>query len=101
MSGFETCLYGMESLFNNERNSDLLGPSTIEDLDKIDKKFHIEKIILIKMKNAFSCDVVAKDNKGYLSYHVDLEKNSKFPHHYRILNIKGQKLTSPYQWRTF
>lgn len=96
-SSFESCLYGVRSLFNNEKNSDLLSNSILEDTKEID--FKMDEITLIKLKNNYECDVVVKDSKGYRSYLVSLSKNSHFKHLYKVESISGQKITSEYQWR--
>ena len=94
----QTCYYGMRSMFHNNPNSNLLHGSIVDAVKE--KSFNINKITLIKVVNDFSCDVIARDNKGFRSYRVMLEKNSKFAHFYRIHDIKEQNLKSPYQWRT-
>ena len=98
-STMEVCLYGMESIFSNNANEDLLNESVLKDTEKI--RFEIEEITLIKVINDYLCDVVVKDPKGYRSYIVRLEKSSKNPYFYKIFNVKGQKFVSTYQWRSW
>ena len=97
MNGFEVCHKGMESLFNNLPKTEMFSESVINDVKEVN--FEVEKISLIKMYGDYHCDVIAKDNKGHRSYRVNLEKNPKFTHLYQITNVKGQKLTSTYQWK--
>lgn len=96
-STFEICLYGMKGLFENNPEAALFNEKIFEDVG--DTKFKIDDITLVKMIDNYNCDVIGKDPKGLRSYRVSLEKNSKFPYLYRILDIKGQKLISEYQWR--
>ena len=69
----------------------------LKDVEKL--KFEIDKITLVKVRDNYHCDVVARDAKGHRSYKVKLEKNSKFPHFYKIFDIQGQKIISTYQWK--
>ncbi len=92
----ESCVYGMEQIFSHNPNPDLIHTKIIEDLKG--HKFKIEDITLVKKINGLSCDVVAKDVRGYRSYRVALEKNTRFPHLYRVLDVSEQKLISKYQW---
>lgn len=96
-STFEACHYGMQELFNNNPTEKLFHKDVMVAVK--DHKFGVEAITLVKVIDSLSCDVVAKDNKGFVSYRVALDKSTKFPHFHRILDIKGQKLESPYQWR--
>ena len=96
-SSFEACLYGMERIFEHNATEELVHKKVINDLK--DHHFDIEEITLVKMRSGLHCDVVAKDLKGYRSYAVTLEKNSKFDHLYRIFDVRGQKITSTYQWK--
>lgn len=96
-STFETCHYGMKAIFEHNTNLDLHHKKVIADLK--DHRFEIEKITLVKVKDDFHCDVVAKDKKGFRSYAVVLEKNAKFQHLYRIFDVRGVKLVSSYQWK--
>ena len=84
-------------IINNNPNLDLINESVVKDLTKVN--FKAEGITLVKLINNFECDVIVKDSKGHRSYLVNLEKNSKFKHLYRILNVKGQKIISRYQWK--
>lgn len=86
----------MDQVFSHNTNENLHHPKVITDLEK--HHFNIEKITLVKVINDLSCDVVAKDKKGFRSYRISLEKNSNYPHLYRIYDIKGQKLVNKYQW---
>ena len=45
---------------------------------------------LVKMINHYTCDVVIKDLKGFRSYRVSLERNSRFENFYRITDVKGK-----------
>jgi hypothetical protein len=90
-------MYGMRAVFNNASNEDLLDKSVILDLKE--HQFKIDKITLIKVIDNYTCDVVAKDSKGHRSYRVQLAKSSRYPHLFKIQNIKGQKIKATYQWR--
>ncbi len=87
----------MRQIFENNPKEDLIDKKVIKDLANY--HFNIENISLIKVLNRTSCDVVAKDLKGYRSYLVNLEKSSKFTHFYKIFDVKGQKIISSYQWK--
>jgi len=95
-STIEACYFGMQSIFENNANDLLVHPDVIEDL--AETKFKFAELALVKKLDAFSCDVVSSDSKGHRSYLVQLEKNSKFTHGFRIFDIKEQKLKSKYQW---
>lgn len=97
MSAFEVCHKGMKGLFGNLPNHELFNKTVLKDVK--DKTFEVESLSLIKMFGDYNCDVVAKDHKGHRSYRVRLEKNPKFTHLYRIIDVKGQRLASPYQWK--
>ena len=94
-SSFETCLYGMNQIINNNPSRDLINEKVISDLKKVN--FKVDRIHLIKVINNYTCDVFIKDSKGVRRYFVTLEKNSKFKHLYKILDVKGKKLDSRYQ----
>jgi hypothetical protein len=96
-STLEACHYGMESIFEHNPSADLHHKKVIKDLK--DHHFKIDEISLVKVKDGLHCDVVAKDAKGFRSYAVTLEKNAKFPHLYRVFDVRGQKIVSKYQWR--
>ena len=96
-SSMEACMHGMKSIFSHNAKEDLVHKKVSKDLKSL--HFDVENISLIKIRNGLSCDVVVKDKKGFRSYRVSLEKNSKYPHLYRIYNVQGQKLVSSYQWR--
>lgn len=93
----ETCLYGMNSLFNNGPSLDLVEKEVIRDTK--DLSFSIDKITLVKILDNYTCDVITKDSNGFRSYRVTLKRNSKFKHLYKIGNVTGQKIISKYQWR--
>ena len=93
----EACHYGMKSIFENSPDESLLSEKIIKDIK--DKNFEVEELSLIKVIDGYNCDVVIRDTKGYRSYLVSLEKNSKFDHFYKVLSIEEQKLVSTYQWR--
>lgn len=97
MEAFEVCHKGMKSLFDNYPTNNFFNKSVLNDVKEV--KFEVEKIGLIKMLGEYDCDVVVKDHLGHRSYRVKLEKNSKFPHLYQIVDVKGQKIVSSYQWR--
>ena len=84
-------------IINNSPSADLINESVLKDLSET--SFKAEGITLVKLINNFECDVIVRDSKGHRSYLVNLEKNSKFKHLYKILNVKGQKIVSRYQWR--
>jgi len=67
----------------------------VKDLEKV--KFDVEKIHLVKMIDSFSCDVFTTDPKGVRRYQVALEKNTRFTHLYRLIDIKERKISSRYQ----
>ena len=94
---FESCHNGMKSIFEHNGTEDLIHSKVLKDLEK--HHFDIEEITLIKVRNGLHCDVVARDSKGYRSYSVTLEKNAKYPHLYRIFDVRGQKIVSAYQWK--
>ncbi|PIP92548.1 MAG: hypothetical protein COW00_00105 [Bdellovibrio sp. CG12_big_fil_rev_8_21_14_0_65_39_13] len=87
----------MKSIFENNSTKKLVHQKVLDDLKAT--HFEVEDITLVKMVNGLHCDVIAKDSKGYRSYAVTLEKNSKFDHLHRIFDVRGQKIVSPYQWR--
>ncbi len=84
-------------MFNNNPDNELLDNSIIKDMKE--HHFKIEQISLVKQLDGFSCDVVAKDSKGFRSYLVELDKSQSFKHLYKVKNIRGQKIKSAYQWR--
>jgi hypothetical protein len=86
----------MSDLFNHSTNEKLHHKKLISDVEKT--VFNIENITLIKVLDSTHCDVVARDHKGHRSYKVTLEKNAKFTYFYRVFDVKGQKLISPYQY---
>lgn len=94
-TSFETCFYGMEQIINNNPQERLINEKVISDLK--DTKFSVDSIHLVKVLSSFSCDVFTKDSKGIRRYLVSLEKNSKFAHKYRVLDVKGMKVDSRYQ----
>jgi len=87
----------MKSFFDNDPSEDFFHKDVLKDVQST--KFEMEGISLIKVVDNYTCDVVAKDTKGHRSYRVGLEKNPKFPHLYKIFDVKGQQIVSPYQWR--
>ena len=94
-STFETCLYGMQQIIENNPAENLVNAKVIKDLSDVQMK--VDYIHLVKVVNSFTCDVFTKDPNGVKRYLVSLEKNSKFPHKFRILDVKGQKVDSRYQ----
>ena len=96
-SPLETCLYGMESVFNNNPTEALVDKSVTEDIKKLKITFDIERIYLIKNLDSSHCDVVTKDNIGFRNYRVTPERNSKFKHLYRILDVLETQIESRYQ----
>ncbi len=97
LSSFEVCLNGMHSIFENQESKSLVSDNVLNDVK--DHQFQIEKITLVKLIDDYQCDVVAKDRKGHRSYKVQLDKSSKNPHLYKIVDIKGQAIVSNYQWK--
>ncbi|MBI2522485.1 MAG: hypothetical protein HYV97_18840 [Bdellovibrio sp.] len=95
-STVEACYFGMKSIIGNAPDPDLVSSQVINDLTQ--QKFNVEDITLVKLVDLYLCDVVVRDTRGFRSYAVTLEKNLNFPHLYRILDVKGQKLVSEYQW---
>lgn len=87
------CHKGADEFFSNSPSKNFFKKSFFKE--KTD--FKIDRIILVKFLNSYSCDLVIKDSKGHRSYLVKLEKNLKYPHHYKISKIIGQKLVSTYQ----
>ena len=85
----------MQALFNNDATEEHFNKDVLKEV--ADKKFEIESITLVKVIDSLNCDVVAKDNKGFRSYRVGLEKSKKFAHFHRIVDVKGQKIESSYQ----
>ena len=96
-SALETCFHGMKSIFEHTLNKDLLDKSLLDALEK--KTFKIDRITLVKEIDGFTCDVITQDAKGHRAYRVSLAKDGDFKHLYKILNIRGQKIKSNYQWR--
>lgn len=94
-TSMETCFYGMEQIINNNPKENLINEKVIKDLKNND--FKVDSIHLIKVLSSFSCDVFTKDSKGIRRYQVSLEKNSKFEHKFRILDVKGMKVDARYQ----
>ncbi len=92
---FETCYFGMESIFNNAPNPKLIDKKVIKDLK--DKSFNIENLHLVKVLDSYNCDVFSRDSKGVRRYQVSLDKNSHFDHLFKIININETKVTSRYQ----
>lgn len=96
-STMETCFYGMESIFNNDPSETLLNKTILKDLKKNQAQFEVSGIHLIKVINHFECDVFSKDKKGVRRFLVKLEKNTKFKHLYKVLDISERKVDSRYQ----
>ena len=96
-SSMEACYYGMDAVFNNSPNEEIVSKKVIDDLLKNKITFDVERIHLIKFIDGFHCDVVTKDPKGHRSFRVALEKNSKFKHLYKILDVKERQIESRYQ----
>jgi hypothetical protein len=96
-SSMETCYYGMDSIFNNNPNEELLNKTILKDLLKKKEEFKVDSIHLVKVVNNYECDVFSKDQKGVRRYLVKLEKNAKFRHLYRILDISEKTVDSRYQ----
>ena len=94
-TSLEACHFGMKSIMGNAPDQSLVTSQVISDLTS--QNFKIEEITLVKVIDPYLCDVVVRDTKGFRSYAVTLEKNLNFPHLYRILDVKGQKITSDYQ----
>lgn len=97
MNAIEVCYLGMKELFENNPTEMFFNDLVIKDVKGL--TFKIQNIGLVKELSGDRCDVVAKDFKGYRSFLISLEKNGKFPHVYKIVDVKEQKLSSHYQWR--
>ena len=85
----------MQSIVNNNPRVELMNNKLVKDLKKV--SFDVEKIHLVKMIDGFSCDVFTTDPKGIRRYQVVLEKNTRFAHLYRLIDIKERKISSRYQ----
>ena len=94
-NSFETCYKGMNSIFNNGVNQELVGDKVIKDLK--DKVFKIDRIHLVKVKDSYSCDVFTRDSKGVRRYSVSLGKSLKYAHDYKIISVKEEKVNLRYQ----
>jgi hypothetical protein len=92
---FEACYFGMKGIFDNNPDIELIDNKVIKDLKDI--KFSVDSIHLIKVNDSFNCDVLSRDAKGVRRYRVALEKNARFSHLYKILDVKEAKVTSRYQ----
>jgi hypothetical protein len=92
---FETCHAGMKSIFQNNPNGELMNEKVMKDLEN--KTFKVDSIHLVKVIDSYNCDVFSKDPKGVRRYHVSLEKNAKFAHFYRIMDVREKKVSSRYQ----
>jgi hypothetical protein len=95
LTTIEACYKGMNELFSNNTDKKLHHKNLIADVKG--KSFNVEHIMLVKMLDSTHCDVVVRDPKGFRSYLVTLEKNSKFTYFYRLFDVKGQKIISGYQ----
>ena len=96
-STLEACLYGMQGIVFNNPDGILVNPLVLEEIQSKKITFEVDSIHLIKFIDSFHCDVVVKDPHGVRSFLVSLEKNSKFKHLYRILDVKENPLVSEYQ----
>ncbi|OFZ36100.1 MAG: hypothetical protein A2504_00375 [Bdellovibrionales bacterium RIFOXYD12_FULL_39_22] len=96
-SPMEACYYGMSSIINNNPDQEQINQKVIEELDKNKILFAVEGITLVKQLDDYSCDVVTKDSQGYRSFQVGLEKNSRFKHLYKILEVTEKQIESRYQ----
>lgn len=96
-SNMEACYYGMDAILNNNPNEEVVNSKVIEGLIKDKVSFDVERIHLIKFIDGFHCDVVTKDPKGFRNFRVTLEKNSKFKHLYKILDVREKQIESRYQ----
>ena len=97
-SPFQICYHAMQSLLiENNPDVKLFNESVLNDTKN--KTFNIDIITLVKLVGNDKCDVVTQDSKGFRSYQIKLEKSSKFKRFYRVLEVKGQKIASEYQWK--
>lgn len=96
MLPIEVCLTGMNSIFENNPNLELLNSSVIKGL-KDNSSFEVNELHLVKQINPYECDVFTRDNKGVRRFYVKLEKSSSFIHLYKILDIKERKIDARYQ----
>lgn len=87
----------MNSIFNNNPDEKLLNKTILKDLLKKENEFKVDNIHLVKVVNNYECDVFSRDHKGVRRYLVKLEKNTKFTHLYRILDISEKTVDSRYQ----
>lgn len=94
-NSLEACYFGMESIVRNSPSKDLVNQKLIKELE--DVTFKVDQIHLIKIVDSFSCDVFTTDPKGVRRYQVSLEKNDRFAHLYRLIDIKEKKINSRYQ----
>ena len=93
----ETCLKGMESLVNNSSDPKIINEKVMDDIQKHQIKFNVERIHLVKYLDGLHCDVITKDSDGFSSYLISLEKNSRFEHLFKITDVKEQPIISEYQ----
>ena len=93
----EACLKGMESLVNNTSDPKIINEKVIDDIQKHQIKFNVERIHLVKYLDGLNCDVITKDSDGFRSYQVSLEKSLRFDHLFKITDVKEQPIISEYQ----
>jgi len=93
----EACLKGMESLVSNVADPKIINEKVMEDIEKHQIKFNVERIHLVKYLDGLHCDVITKDSDGFSSYLISLEKNSRFEHLFKITDVKEQPIISEYQ----
>jgi len=93
----EACLKGMESLVNNTSDPKIINEKVIDDIQKHQIKFNVERIHLVKYLDGLHCDVITKDSDGFRNYQVSLEKSLRFEHLFKITDVKEQPIISEYQ----
>ena len=96
VTALDVCQQGMRHILLHQEDEDLVSEEVIKAAKSM--QFQIEAITLVKMIGALNCDVVVKDAKGYRGYRVSLGRSSKHKFEYQIIDVKGQKLISDYQW---
>ena len=96
-SSMEACMKGMESIISNNPDPELISKNVLEDIQKNEITFSVDRIHLVKYVDRLGCDVITKEPGGYGSYLITLEKNSRFKYFFKIRDVKGQPIISEYQ----
>lgn len=95
-STFEACYFGMKKIVENDPSENLLNKSIIEDIEKLKDNFSVELLGQVKVLDPFRCDVFIKERRGTRRFQVTLEKNAKFPHLYKLLDVIEKKIDQEY-----